>query len=240
MSSKSRETIQLIQHELARKGFDPGVIDGIWGRRTEGAVRTFQASNGLVIDGIVGPVTWQKLFGSPSAVEPINSPAIPWFQEARRLIGLKERVGPGNEPKIIDWAKDAGIAYSSDDIPWCGLFVAHCVSSTLGEESLPANPLGARQWLRFGAPCPKPVPGSILVFWRDKRTSFKGHVGFYAGQEKGTGVLHVLGGNQSNSVSIARIAPNRLLEARWPATVPISGDKVEIASGQTMFSTNEA
>lgn len=240
MPSKSKETIQLIQHELARKGFNPGVIDGIWGRRTESAVRAFQASNSLVVDGIVGPVTWQRLFGAAPAADPVNSAAIPWFQEARRLIGIKERVGPGNEPEIIDWAKAAGIAYNSDDIPWCGLFVAHCIDSTLVAESLPANPLGARQWLKFGAPLQTPVLGSVLVFWREKKTSFKGHVGFYAGQEKGSGHYHVLGGNQSNKVSIALIARDRLLEARWPATVPVSGDKLELASGQTMFSTNEA
>lgn len=240
MPSKSREAIQLIQHELARKGFDPGVIDGILGRRTERAVRAFQAATGLLVDGIVGPITWQKLFGTAPVIDTINSPAIPWFQEARRLIGIKERVGPGNEPKIIDWAKATGIAYSSDDIPWCGLFVSHCIDATLAEESLPANPLGARQWQKFGAPCPTPVLGCILVFWRDKRTSYKGHVGFYAGQEKGTGHFHVLGGNQSNSVSIALVARDRLLEARWPATARITGDKVELASGQTIFSTNEA
>jgi uncharacterized protein (TIGR02594 family) len=238
VTSKSKESIQAIQHELARKGFDPGGIDGIWGRRTEQAVRSFQASHGLLADGIVGPITWQALFGSAPPKDNVNNPAMPWFQEARRVIGIKERVGPGNNPTILDWAKDAGIPYKSDDIPWCGLFVAHCISSTIGDEPLPANPLGARQWLKFGAPC-KPVLGSILVFWRDKPTSFKGHVGFYAGEEKG-GVLQVLGGNQSDSVSIARIRGDRLLQARWPATAPITGEVEVVASTDTIFSTNEA
>jgi hypothetical protein len=43
-----------------------------------------------------------------------------------------------------------------------------------------------------------------------------GHVGFAVGQD-GT-ALHVLGGNQSNAVTVARIAKTRLLGARWPAT----------------------
>lgn len=238
MASKSREAIQKIQHHLARKGFDPGAIDGIWGRRTELAVRSFQSSLGLVADGIVGPVTWQALFGSAPTDDNVNNPAMPWFQEARRIIGIKERVGPGSNPTIIDWAKAAGISYASDDIPWCGLFVAHCISSTIRDEPLPANPLGARQWLKFGAPC-RPVLGSILVFWRDKATSYKGHVGFYAGEEE-SGVFQVLGGNQSNSVSIARINPDRLLQARWPASAPITGRVQLVAAGQTIFSTDEA
>jgi N-acetylmuramoyl-L-alanine amidase len=36
-------------------------VDGIFGPRTEVAVRTFQQMNGLAVDGIVGPQTWQRL-----------------------------------------------------------------------------------------------------------------------------------------------------------------------------------
>jgi len=238
MSSKSREVVEKIQHQLARKGFDPGPIDGVWGRATEGAVRRFQAANGLVADGIVGPATSKVLFGEALAEAPADDPSIPWFQEARRLIGVREKVGPGNEPKIIDWAKGVGIDYRDDDIAWCGLFVAHCVGSTLSQERLPTNPLGARAWLKFGAPC-EPGLGAVLVFWRGSRSGWKGHVGFYAGQDKSA--FHVLGGNQGNAVSVTRIAFDRLLGARWPSTTPIlAGKKVQLAAGDTFFSTNEA
>ena len=238
MPSKSKQTIQLIQHELARKGFDPGVIDGIWGRRTESAVRAFQAANGLLADGIVGPITWKALFGAAKFAADWDNPGIQWFQEARRLIGVKEEVGPRNQPIILDWATKAGIPYATDDIPWCGLFVAHCINNTLGEEALPNNPLGARNWLKFGAPC-EPGLGAVLVFWRVSRNSFKGHVGFYAGEDA-KGNPHVLGGNQSNKVSVALIAKDRLLGARWPSTAPYSGKRMKLADGDSMFSTNEA
>ena len=36
-------------------------IDGIFGMRTEAAVKEFQKKNGLVVDGIVGPQTWSTL-----------------------------------------------------------------------------------------------------------------------------------------------------------------------------------
>ncbi len=46
---------------LAASGFDAGAADGIFGSRTDEAVRDFQAGAGLVVDGIVGRNTWEKL-----------------------------------------------------------------------------------------------------------------------------------------------------------------------------------
>lgn len=37
--------------------------DGKFGNKTESAVKSFQKSNKLTVDGIVGKVTWKKLFG---------------------------------------------------------------------------------------------------------------------------------------------------------------------------------
>ncbi|MDK2784604.1 MAG: hypothetical protein PWR11_470 [Bacillota bacterium] len=50
-----------LQATLARLGYDPGPIDGIFGKLTEQAVRLFQARHGLVVDGVVGPATYAVL-----------------------------------------------------------------------------------------------------------------------------------------------------------------------------------
>lgn len=145
--------------------------------------------------------------------------------------------GEASNLKILNWASDAGIPYKSDDIPWCGLFVAHCVSATLHSEPLPNNPLGARQWLKFGVPC-EPSPGAVLVFWRVSRAGGKGHVGFYAGEDENG--YNVLGGNQRDTVSLARIAKDRLLGTRWPTTAPFTGlGRIRIAASE-LLSVNEA
>lgn len=43
------------------------VVDGIQGSRTTAEIRSFQATHGLTVDGIVGPVTWAALNGSSSS-----------------------------------------------------------------------------------------------------------------------------------------------------------------------------
>ncbi|MCE7552527.1 peptidoglycan-binding protein [Streptomyces thermodiastaticus] len=48
---------------LRRAGFDPGEVDGIYGPRTQSAVKRLQHHAGLVVDGIVGPHTWRVLRG---------------------------------------------------------------------------------------------------------------------------------------------------------------------------------
>lgn len=50
-------TVHGLQARLKALGFDPGPIDGVRGPRTISATKAFQASRGLVADGIVGPKT---------------------------------------------------------------------------------------------------------------------------------------------------------------------------------------
>ncbi|GLY95335.1 caspase family protein [Actinoplanes sp. NBRC 103695] len=52
-----------LQELLHQAGFDPGPIDGIFGDRTDRAVRDFQGSRGLVVDGAAGPLTMAAFSG---------------------------------------------------------------------------------------------------------------------------------------------------------------------------------
>lgn len=58
--SRGDEVTQ-IQERLTELGYDPGTADGIFGARTQEAVRAFQQDYGLAVDGIVGENTLRAL-----------------------------------------------------------------------------------------------------------------------------------------------------------------------------------
>ncbi len=60
-SEVSIETIADVQWALNKLGYWCGEVDGVFGFKTERAVRDFQADHGLVVDGIAGPNTKAKL-----------------------------------------------------------------------------------------------------------------------------------------------------------------------------------
>lgn len=61
------EDVFALQVRLADLGYTPGTIDGIFGAKTDAAVRAFQQRNSLTVDGWVGPKTWAALFGPDAA-----------------------------------------------------------------------------------------------------------------------------------------------------------------------------
>lgn len=52
---------KLLQEKLVKLGYNTNGVDGIFGSGTYSAVREFQKTRGLSIDGIVGQNTWRKL-----------------------------------------------------------------------------------------------------------------------------------------------------------------------------------
>ena len=62
----SGATVSEIQKRLKAWGYYDGSVDGVYGSRTEAAVRWFQRRNGLSVDGQVGDQTLAAL-GIPSA-----------------------------------------------------------------------------------------------------------------------------------------------------------------------------
>lgn len=66
-------SVSRLQNLLLAQGLSPGPIDGIYGAKTEAAVRFFQAQKGLAITGVVDVNTWNAL-GVDCGVTPIIPP----------------------------------------------------------------------------------------------------------------------------------------------------------------------
>jgi len=56
------DDVKRLQRVFARmKVLGPDSVNGVFGAQTDQVVRDFQQSNGLVVDGVVGPITWSKI-----------------------------------------------------------------------------------------------------------------------------------------------------------------------------------
>lgn len=224
-----------IQRRLAELGFDPGPVDGVRGPKTDAAIVAFKQSIGLRARPYLGPLTLAALFeAGPPAKGGGESVDLPWMKAAQDVRGLHEA---RNTARLKGWFDKSVSWIDPREIPWCGAFVATCHRIASPGIDLPENPLGARNWLKFGEPC-DPVFGATLVFWRGSKSGWSGHVGFYAGEDATH--YHVLGGNQSNAVTITRVAKSRFLGARWPSGVPMNSRKIAVNSAGVPVTTNEA
>jgi uncharacterized protein (TIGR02594 family) len=159
--------------------------------------------------------------------------------KALELIGTKEIIGTIHSDVIMGWAKDLKIdkIYTSDEIAWCGLFIA-IVCKKAGVEAgiTPKEALWALNWNKFGTKQTNAMLGDILTFKRNGG----GHVGIYVGEDKTC--YHVLGGNQSNMVCITRIEKTRCAGIRrtaWRIAQPENVKEV-LLTESGFISKNEA
>lgn len=220
-------TTKQLQARLHDLGFAPGPVDGVMGPDTEAAIVAFKKSVGLRARPFVGPITEVALMADPG--ESLH----PWMEYAAGIKGLHEA---RDHSRLSKWFDRSVSWIDPREIAWCGAFVATCYRRWDPSIALPENPLGARNWGKFGKEC-LPVFASCLTFWRGSKSGWKGHVGFYWGEDDTH--YHVLGGNQSNAVTVSRIDKDRLLSARWPLRTRIAGTRKLLSPAGIPITTNE-
>ena len=154
----------------------------------------------------------------------------PWLLMGRELIGIGEIVGTAHEPNVVAFFADAGVPEIKDDeTAWCGAFVTAMFVKAGRREVRPMgdryDALRARKWLEVGKPVTDPLPGDLVIFERGGKNATTGHVGFYVSETETN--IRVLGGNQSNQVSIANYAKARVLgyrrvvQTQKPSAAPV-------------------
>lgn len=221
-------------------------------------IQQMQKSLGVTVDGEAGPKTANALelrlmelgfsvncwgrgelvmadfrdYNRPSKEPtPVKSGIGDWMQQARKVIGRHERA---DRDELIDWLRSDGATLGDpSQLPWCGDFVDTALALAGFDADLD-NPYLARNWNKVGQKI-TPRFGAIMVFWRGRKDGKFGHVGFYMDEDETH--FHILGGNQGNSVSVSRLAKNRLLGARWPTGAPMP-ERFHIRPGSTTI--NEA
>ena len=133
-----------------------------------------------------------------------------WIAEARKHVGMKEIPGPKHHPTIVKWLTKLRAWWKDDETPWCGIFVAHCLEEA--GRPIPKNWMRAREYENYGTKLARPAYGCIATMSRQGG----GHVAFVVGEVSKGGDLLLLGGNQGNSVSIARFPRSRITAYTWP------------------------
>lgn len=217
-----------IQTVLKRLGFYAGRIDGIRGPLTDGAIVAFKRSIGFLARPLYGELTHAALM---KRVRPDSR--YPWLDAAWAVLGLHE---VRDHSRLRAWFDRSVQWISPREIAWCGAFVATAVRKWDPDVKLPENPLGARQWGAFGKSC-RPQVGAIMTFTRPG-PSWAGHVGFVVGED--ATCYHILGGNQSDAVTVARILKSRLLQTRWPSGHPEANERLPFGTVSASISHNES
>ncbi|MCF1182329.1 CHAP domain-containing protein [Marichromatium gracile] len=135
------------------------VIDGDFGSKTEAALRLFQARSEdprgepLVVDGILGPLTWAALFGAePPRRRAADRLLTQVLEIARSEIGVREDpLGSNRGPRVEAYLASTGL---DGGHPWCAAFVHWCFAEAargLGIDNPCINTAGVLDhWNRAG------------------------------------------------------------------------------------------
>lgn len=92
-----------LQQALAGAGFDPGTSDGTFGEATARALRSFQTSKKLTVDGRAGAATWAALAAQDSftAAPPSAQERAKFDQYAAQVRAAGGEVNPDGRPTVL-------------------------------------------------------------------------------------------------------------------------------------------
>lgn len=134
---------------------------------------------------------------------------------ALQYYGIREISGEQSHPDIIAMIRQLFPSATDDSaVPWCSIFI-NAVAKLAGYEH--TNSGLARSWLDIGSVVPweDRQTGDIVILWRGSKQGTTGHVGIYINDRDLQGSeIRLLGGNQSNSVTIRTYEKDRILGIR--------------------------
>jgi uncharacterized protein (TIGR02594 family) len=150
---------------------------------------------------------------SPPPISPVAAGGRepPWLVWARSKLGIHEVSGAGDNAEIVSWFRFTTLAreFWHDATAWCSVFV----NAAFGLNGIKGcGSARAVDWLGWGQRVETPYPGCVTVFkWADGGH----HVALFLKGENGR--VQVLGGNQSNAVTITWFPEASIMGYRAPA-----------------------
>ena len=137
------------------------------------------------------------------------------YEIAEKEIGVKEDSRQGrHSPRVINYLMTVG-NYRNDETAWCAAFVNWCLFQSGLHGTYKPNArsfielLSKPGWVEVARHQAR--KGDIVVLWREKVDSWKGHVGFFESWQ-GQDFVRLLGGNQDNSVCLKLYPSHRILK----------------------------
>jgi uncharacterized protein (TIGR02594 family) len=132
------------------------------------------------------------------------------LEQALSYYGQQAIVGYDTNKIIERFYEEAGHPeIKGDETPWCAAFL----NAVLFEMDAPnTGSLLARSFLNLGINTDKPEMGDIVVFWRESKESWKGHVGIVIRVDGS--MVYALAGNDNNMVAIHPYSTHSVLGYR--------------------------
>jgi hypothetical protein len=219
--------VRQLQKLLAQRGY---AIDanGTFDTKTWQAVRAFQAQNldqhgqPLVVDGVVGPLSWWSLqnpkpfIKTPTAVDYTTLPASGGSQLGRAALAAaigelkanaREIGGNNRGPFVRKYLAPAGL---DEGLSWCAGFVSWCFMQASGGDkaAMPFTYIASARtllaefkrqgWALAPGSGYLPQPGDVVVWWRVSLAGWLGHTGLVHSVQDG--MLYTIEGNRSTRV----------------------------------------
>lgn len=145
--------------------------------------------------------------------------------EALKDYGVREIAGNEDNPAVMKWfgATDQRAAdWITDETPSCSAALCYWVEAA----GMPSTrSVTARSWEKWGQLVDgEPMPGDVVVYWRESPESWKGHCGIVIRSDE-TGEW-VLGANQNDMVCITHYDRRRLLCFRRWVDMPGTTERI--------------
>ncbi|WP_347861095.1 NlpC/P60 family protein [Salimicrobium sp. PL1-032A] len=185
------QAVSSLQSELSQKGYYTYAIDGIYGSITKNAVMSFQADQGLAVDGIAGPSTKSALSSSntnsssdSSGSTSASADPEPEPETTTEPAPVDTSASAGSS-EIVDAAENLiGIPYQYGGTTRAALDSSGFINETFEQVGVDVSRTHSGIWANNGTHVSSPDVGDVVFFEGTYDTAGPSHSGIYIGGDQ--------------------------------------------------------